>query len=384
MKILLIEPDYYTKYPPLGLLKIGKWEERNFPLNDVRLVNGNSFIKDFVPDRIYITSLFTYTWEKVHSAIDFYKSSFPDAELIVGGIYATLMPEHIHSKFPDVKIHLGLFEDSENLLPAYYLLKQVAKWNGWNKSIVFTSRGCIRKCPFCVVPETEGDFKANKASIKYFIHPGHKEVVIWDNNFLASPYSKNILKELAEYKIMPDFNQGLDVRLVDEETAFLLAGLKPKRIHFAYDFKEESYAVERAIHFLEKAGFNKRNLIFYMLYNFYNSSNGMGDTPEDFFYRLIDLMKWGVTAYPMKYVPLDALDKNKFISPLWNAEKLEMVAMARRVLGYGGAFVPYTGFVNKINNSNCFEEAMELRPMKIEKKHEEITNTYNKSAALMV
>ncbi|MGC8573852.1 MAG: hypothetical protein ACP5L0_07675, partial [Caldisphaera sp.] len=89
-----------------------------------------------------------------------------------------------------------------------------------------------------------------------------------------------------------------------------------------------------------------------------------GDTPNDFFIRLQDLMGWGVSAYPMRYVPLNALDKNSFISPLWKPEQIEMIADARRVLGYGGAFIPYKGFVDKVINSTSFEEAMELRPPK--------------------
>ncbi len=382
MKILLAEPEYYTKYPPLGLLKIGKMEERNGSY--VRLIRGNTIINDFTPDKIYITSLFTYAWKPVHEAIEFCMKAYPDSEIIVGGIYATLMPEKLRKVFPLIEIHTGLYPQAEELLPAYHLLKEVERWRNWDKSIVFSSRGCVRKCPFCVVPKIEGGFKADKSSIMPFTHPGHKRVVIWDNNFLASPYSKGILRELIEYKITPDFNQGLDARLIDEEAALILARLKPKSIHFAYDFKEEASQVEKAISLLSKAGFSKRNLIFYMLYNFYDHSNNMGDTPADFFYRLNDLIKWGVTAYPMRYVPLDSLDKNKFISPLWNAEKLEMIARARRVLGYGGSFVPYNGFVNKIKNSKCFEEAMELRPINEESKLNKTIDAYNNLSVLMV
>ena len=45
-------------------------------------------------------------------------------------------------------------------------------------------------------------------------------------------------------------------------------------------------------------------------------------------------------------------------------EQLEMVAKARRVIGFGGSFVPYKAFVDKIMNSESFEEAMHLRPLK--------------------
>jgi hypothetical protein len=312
--------------------------------------------------QINITSLFTYAWKPVHEAIRFYHELFPDVEITVGGIYATLMPEHIQNAFPFVKVFKGLHPKAEEYLPSYDILQSVEKWKDWKKSIVFTSRGCIRNCPFCVVPKIEGKFKANSASILPLIHPGHKEVVIWDNNFLASPFAKKMLKEMLEHGIKPDFNQGLDARLMDEETAGLLADLKPKTIHFAYDFVGERKAVQKTIDLLEKAGYKKRYIIFYMLYNFYDYRLNYGDTPEDFLIRLKDLMEWGASAYPMRYIPLNALEKNSFISPLWTPEQLEMIADARRVLGYGGAFVPYRGFVNKILDATNFEEAMKLKP----------------------
>jgi len=312
--------------------------------------------------QINITSLFTYAWKPVHEAIRFYHERFPEAEITVGGIYATLMPEHIQNAFPFVKVFQGLHPKAEEYLPSYDILRSVEKWKGWKKSIVFTSRGCIRNCPFCVVPKVEGKFRTNSVSILPLIHPGHKEVVIWDNNFLASPFAKKMLKEMLEHGIKPDFNQGLDARLMDEETAGLLADLKPKTIHFAYDFVGERKAVQKTIELLEKAGYKKRYIIFYMLYNFYDYKLKYGDTPEDFLARLKDLMEWGASAYPMRFIPLHALEKNSFISPFWTPEQLEMIADARRVLGYGGAFVPYKGFVNKILNATNFEEAMKLYP----------------------
>lgn len=108
------------------------------------------------PSKINITSLFTYAWKPVHEAIEYYHKLFPNAEIVVGGIYATLMPENILSNFPYVKVHKGLHEKAENLLPSYDLLRDVEKWKNWNSSILFSSRGCIRKCPFCVVPKMEG------------------------------------------------------------------------------------------------------------------------------------------------------------------------------------------------------------------------------------
>jgi len=360
MRILLVEPSYYSKYPPLGLLKLGKLEERRW--NEVKLIRGQEHFSDFKPDKIYITSLFTYAWKPVHEAIEFYHKEFPDAEISVGGIYATLMPDHIIKSFPFVRVHMGLVEEAETMLPAYYLLKQVDKWKDWKKSIVFTTRGCIRKCPFCVVPKIEGGMKEPKFSILPLIHPDHNEVVIWDNNFLASPYAKQILMELRDGGYRADFNQGLDARLMTEEFAGLLADIKSPSIHMAYDWPWEGPYILKAINFLADAGYRKKNLIFYVLHNFYDFKYQRGDIPEDFFHRIRDLMEWGASAYPMRFIPLDSLTRNGFVSPLWTAEQLEMIADARRVLGYAGTFVPHKGLVDKILSSRNFEEAMELRP----------------------
>lgn len=372
MRILLVEPDYYTKYPPLGLLKLASFH-RTYG-DKIQYVRGNVDSLE-APDSIEVTSLFTYSWKPVHEAVEFYHANFPEARITVGGIYATLMPGHIQKTFPFVKVHQGLHLKAENLLPSYDLLQSVDKWKEWKKSIVFTTRGCIRKCPFCVVPKIEGGMKEPKYSIKPLIHPAHKEVVIWDNDFLASPYAKDILIELRDGGYRADFNQGLDARLMTEEFANILADIKSPSIHMAYDWAWEGPYIEKAIEYLSNAGYKKKNLIFYVLHNFYDEQHKKGDTPADFFHRLQDLMKWGASAYPMRFIPLNSLTRRGFVSPLWTEELLEMIADARRVLGYAGTFVNYKALANKFLGAPSFEEAMELRPKK-EKLEEPVPSYY--------
>ena len=64
----------------------------------------------------------------------------------------------------------------------------------------------------------------------------------------------------------------------------------------------------------------------------------------------------------MRYEPLEPRAKNTYISSNWTAEQLEMIADARRVIGYGGAFPPYAGLKAKISRAKNFMEAFELRP----------------------
>ncbi|MDA8143228.1 MAG: hypothetical protein M0T81_04515 [Thermoplasmatales archaeon] len=137
---------------------------------------------------------------------------------------------------------------------------------------------------------------------------------------------------------------------------------KTPSIHIAYDWQWEGTHIEKVIDFLDRAGYKKKNLIFYVLHNFFDEQYKKGDTPADFIHSLQDLMKWGASAYPMRYIPLNSLTRRGFVSPLWTEEQLEMIADARRVLGYAGTFVNYRALANKIIEATTFEEALFLRP----------------------
>ncbi len=344
MHFLLVQPKYYSRYPPLGLLKISTFlKSKGY---SVEYIKGMEKPK-IHPDEIYVTSLFTYAWGIVHKTIKYYKKLFPQAKIILGGLYASLMPNHAKKSQAD-KIHIGLYNEVEDLMPDYELIPD------WNVSIIFSSRGCIRKCGYCAVPILEPNFEP-KNSIKDLIYKKHKKVIIWDNNFLASPFVNNILDELLELNLEVDFNHGLDARLITLNIAQRLKKLKVKYVRMAYDLIDYRDEVKKAIDILNEAGYRGRELFFYTLHNF-------NDTPEDFFLRHQDIMRWGVVSYPMRYIPLKALKKNDFISKNWTADQLEMIADARRVIGVRGAFPPYKGLQLKILNAKNFHEAFTLRP----------------------
>ena len=114
--------------------------------------------------------------------------------------------------------------------------------------------------------------------------------------------------------------------------------------------------MRKAIERLEAAGKRRRDIVVYTLFNY-------TDDPSDFLDRVKDLLSWGVVSYPMRYEPLTSLAKNRFVSPRWDPERLEMVADARRVMGCAGAFPPYRGLVKKVLKAESFDEAFKLRPL---------------------
>jgi len=352
LRALLVKPPYYSAFPPLGLLKISTLlNQRGYePSGCERYHEGANRPASFIPDEIYVTSLFTYAWKTVHSSVSYYKHLYPHAKIILGGLYASLLPEH--AKTSGAEIHQGLVEEAEDLMPDYSL---VPSWDG---SIIFSSRGCIRKCPFCAVPTLEKDF-IPKRSIAKFIHPAHKRVILWDNNFLASPYWHDILLEIKDRNLLVDFNQGLDSRLLNEEKAEMIASMKTHLIRTAYDSSSSRKRIEKGVELLISKGVSARKILMYLLFNFKN------DTPEDLLFRMLDSMEWGVVSYPMRYQPTIlpyALKKDSYVSPYWSEDELEMVADARRVLGYHGAFAPYKKLREKFLKATNLREALSLRP----------------------
>jgi hypothetical protein len=346
MNVLLVEPDLYTRFPPLGLLKLATYHRMQG--DNVKLVRGQKQL-EICPDRIYVTSLFIYEWRPVHEAVRYYKKSYPSAELWLGGIYASLMPEHAKLSGADY-IHKGLFTEAEDLMPAYDL---VPNWDG---SIIFSSRGCIRRCGFCTVPKLEGKPHGLKYSIKYLVYPGHTKIILWDNNILANSNWKAIFDELIGFGLKVDFNQGLDARLVSEKSAEKLSQIKLQFIRLAYDTQRVGPFVQRAIELLHQHGIRKKKIIVYTLFNF-------EDDPDDFFQRVRDILNWGAACYPMRFEPLNSLEKNHYVDPNWTRRQLDMVQRARRVLGFSGAFPPYEALVMKFNKAKRFDQAFKLRPI---------------------
>ena len=347
--ILLVKPKYYSAYPPIGLLKLSAYQKELG--NTTELVWGTGRPVQVEPDIIYITSLFTWAWEPVWQAVRYYSLKFPNAELWLGGLYASLMPEHAAlSGVKPERIFRGIHFEAECRLPDYEL---VPSWNKKEKaSIIFATRGCVRSCTFCGVSRIEGKLNSEKNSIKGLIWPGHTRVILFDNNFLASSKWESVLSEIQELGISVDFNQGLDARLITGEVAKKISQLKIDRfVRLAYDTSEMGPYVENAINLLRSSGIDGRNILVYLLYNF-------TDSPQDLFMRIRNVLSWGGVAYPMRFQPIYTLKKNDYISPEWDAIRLGAVATARRVFGSGGTFPPYKGMMKvKIEGCKTFDEA---------------------------
>lgn len=306
--VLLIEPSFpipnksrnHKDFLPIGLLKLASYCKVNglnvklTRLDDDFQSNFEHF--DFSPDLILITSLFTYWAKYVRDAVQYCKKAFPNTKIIVGGIYASLMPEDCKDFTGCDEVYVGICEEAENCKPDYELLDV-------DYQIIHSSRGCIRKCPCCGVYEIEPKFTYKK-SIKNEIIK--RKVIFYDNNLLANPFIETILQELVELKknrtiLSCESQSGFDGRILisNPKLGRLLktANFINPKIAWDGDFSEAD-DIKKQIDILVDSGYKNKEISVFMLFNHDISFEEMEK-------KRIKCWQWNVQISDCRYRPLD-------------------------------------------------------------------------------
>lgn len=216
MRVLLVEPNYKNKYPPMGLMKISTYHKM---LGDeVRFVKGfNPEVDEEVWDRIYVTTLFTFDFDVDVQTINHYKLLVNNIDdLYVGGIMASLMPEKIVATTGIERSHIltGLFTDTsvagddndinvDELPLDYDILEQVDyKYPAGDNYFAYTTRGCPNHCSFCAVPILEPNFHVTNNIIDQIRTIDEKygpkqHLLLLDNNVLNTADLKGLVDDLC-------------------------------------------------------------------------------------------------------------------------------------------------------------------------------------------
>jgi len=343
--ILLVEPPYNNKYPPLGLMKISTYHK--FKGDFVQFVKGSDqSLRKKKWDRIYISTLFTFYWDITIKTIRYYLDSVHSPkDIFVGGVMATLFSEEIIRELGVTVIsgllnQQGILDSNDHhiidaLIPDYKILDETNYSYGLNDSYIgYATRGCPNRCPFCAVHKIEPMFDHYvylKKQIKGIeeVYGAKKDLTLLDNNVLASENFERIINDILELGFERgakfnnklrrlDFNQGLDARYLTCEKMALLSktAIKPVRIAFDHIDMKELYISK------VKLAYNNgiSDISNYVLFNY-------TDTPEDCYERLkiniilnkeLDIK---IYSFPMKYIPLDAKDRT-YIGHHWNKRLL--------------------------------------------------------------
>ena len=260
MEIGLIDVDSHN-FPNLCLMKISAYHK----LKGDQVEWCNLF-KHY--DRVYMSRVFDDTYTE-----DFMTAINAD-EIIKGGTGYDLK-----NKLPD---------DIEHVYPDYSLYPDLTKDTAYG----FLTRGCPNDCPFCIVSKKEGRKSVKVADLGEFWN-GQKNIKLLDPNLLACNEHLTLLQQLIDSKAVVDFTQGLDARLINENNIELLAKIKIKMVHFAFDLMKNEKAIIKGLKlFKELTKIDERKIGVYILTNF-------NTTTEEDLYRIYTVRDLGCTPYVM-------------------------------------------------------------------------------------
>lgn len=346
-----------TRHPNLALLKIAGYfrdngfirktsESEDVDANTYELLTNDCKIEDLQSlDHIYVSCVFSFTFDEPPLLLTFLKDKSISKKVHLGGTgsYANLpLEDGFAEKRKDDMLKLGRDEflnslknadgehgiDMRTQMPDYHLyddfiekMERVKKSQAYFKdykeySIGFLTRGCFRRCPFCVnklerkaTPysklddflDNEIDAETGKLKRPY--------IYLWDDNFLASPYWEPLLDELIATKRPFQFRQGLDERLLaqntrGEEMARKLAGANYHGdFIFAFDNWSDRKIIVKALK-IWKHYCPKRETKFYLFCGFRQNSDDYKQFQLDIaqiFMRISVLMRYGCLPYIMRH-----------------------------------------------------------------------------------
>lgn len=215
-KILTVALD--SKYPNLALAKVKAFYE----LKGYTVFENWKKLNHQV-DAVYVSCLFSWN---LAAALKWLRSPCP---VFLGGSGVSLT-----SKLP---------EEIEKIKPHI----------NWG----YTSRGCIRRCPWCSVHFREGEFKPVGDLLDLWDGTS-KLITLLDNNILADDvHFQKVAWQSLKYKLRLHFFQGLDYRLITRTTAKILQTISHERLRFSFDEPKNYDGVDHCCNELERVGINQ-------------------------------------------------------------------------------------------------------------------------------
>ncbi|QUH28304.1 hypothetical protein [Vallitalea guaymasensis] len=293
MNIGIIDADLLdngTRHPNLALMKIsGYMKEMG---HDTSLLLNYNDVYNY--EKIYMSKVFSFT----DVPLDY--RQFPDIEYGGTGFFedgGENLPQDIEHHMPDYQLY-----------DPYIAAKvaQGAKPNTYSDyvdySIGFTTRGCFRKCDFCVNKKYNHVFR--HSPLTEFLDKNRKYIYLWDDNIMGYNKWHEVFDELEATGKYFQFRQGLDIRLMTDEKAKRLKTLKYKGdFIFAFDHIQDKELIQSKLKLWRKH-INKTTKL-YVLCSF-DSTNTYDETfwVSDIintFERIKILMQFGCLPYIMRY-----------------------------------------------------------------------------------
>lgn len=267
MKVGLIDVDGHH-YPNLALMKLSAWHKSKGDTVEWWWTDMIHY------DLVYMAKVFS----------DAYTPDVPEPmnadRVVKGGTgYAITLENGVEVYHAELDPPLP--QEVEHIYPDYSLYPELTK----DTAFGFLTRGCPRGCAFCHVAGKEGRASKKVADLSEF-WDGQRNLTIMDPNILACKEREDLLSQLVVSAAYVDFNQGLDIRLIDNDVTDLLGKMRVKRLHFAWDNPKEDLEPLFAKFSERYRRKDRRGKVVYVLTNF-------GSTHEEDLYRIYTLRRLG-------------------------------------------------------------------------------------------
>lgn len=335
MKIAIIDADLLGRtkhrFPNLVCEKLSAyWKKQGA---DVELKLDYEDLEKY--DEVFISKVFTDTWipEWIAQNVDMNtgETNLPK-NIHVGGTgfffaKAPNLDDEIEHHMPDYHLYDSWIEaevekaekeaiKNNKKFDKSSFMVQFKEYTDY--SIGFLTRGCFRKCPFCVNQKYDHVF--THSPLQEFYDPSRKKICLLDDNFLGCPMWKEILIELISLKKSFKFKQGIDERiLTDEKCELLFSASYDGDYTFAFDNISDYDLIHRKLKLIRKYT-KATNIKFYVLVGF--ESTDAIDI-ENMWKRVELLMRYRCLPYIMRY-------QNKNETPWQNSKYRGMyITMAR-------------------------------------------------------
>lgn len=229
-------------------------------------------------DRVYMSKVFSFS-DDVPDPIN-------ATEVIRGGTgYCISLNEDGIEVFDKAKNN-SLPPEMEKCFPDYSIYPQ------YDFAVAMTSRGCPRGCSFCHVGAKEGRCAVKVADVSDFWN-GQKRIEVLDPNITACREKRDLFRQYRETGAQIVFNQGLDIRLLNDEDIADINAMRIKDLHFAWDNPKDD--LEGKFKYFADNFRRKSNIgMVYVLTNF-------NSTMEENLYRIYTLRDLGYDPYVMVY-----------------------------------------------------------------------------------
>ena len=281
MQIGLIDADLLdrsTNFPNLALMKLSAYFKEQ--QHAVKLLATYDQAVAF--DQIYISKVFDYT--KIPQEI----LNNPKVKTGGTGFYfdkAPDLPYVIEHTFPDYSLYADIIKD--------YAPSKKKEYEAF--SIGFTTRGCFRKCPFCVNQRYN---KVERHSpIEEFYDSTRPYISLLDDNFFGSDDWESILTGLRALHRPIQFKQGLDIRLMTEQQAEMLSQTKYYGDYiFAFDNIADTVVIRQKLSLWRT--YCHKSTKLYLLCGFYSQD---AKDIENLLERIKILMEYRCLPYVMRH-----------------------------------------------------------------------------------